>query len=106
MGKFSELVSAQANPKPETLPEIWKDHFPLLCEAMFPPPGKATGTYLSPRYSVTVFTEGCRLKAVVGAREAPKKFWATLDGPEAILEQIEALLVSGGGEWRDSKEEK
>lgn len=106
MGLFFDRLNAAASPTKESLPEVWHDQFPILADAMFPVPGKASGTYLTPRFSVTLFTEGCRLKAVVGAKEGPRKFWATLDGPEAVLEQVEALLKSGNGEWRDSKEER
>lgn len=105
MGKFSDIVATQTAPRKEELPEAWSDQFALLTEAFFPAPGKATGTFVSPKYSVTVFSEGLRLKAVVGARGAPKKFWVTLDGPEGVLEQIELALLNGNGEWRDAKEE-
>ena len=105
MGKFSEIVASNASPKVEELPEAWASQFPLLAEAFFPAPGKASGTFISPKYSVTVFSEGKRLKAVLGAREASRKFWVTLDGPEAILEQVELCLQSGLGEWRDAKEQ-
>ena len=106
MGKFSDAVKAAASPKVEELPEVWAEHFPWLAEAMFPEPGKATGTWLTPRYSVTVFSEGRALKAVVGAKDGPRKFWVTLDGPEAVLEQVEVCLKSGKGEWRDVEKEK
>jgi len=105
MGKFSEIVAANATPKVQELPETWQEQFPLLLEAFYPAPGKASGTFVTPKYSVTVFSEGRALKAVVGAREAKRKFWLTLDGPEAVLEQIEAALKAGQGEWRDSKEQ-
>jgi hypothetical protein len=105
MGKFAEIVKAAASPKPADLADVWKEHFPLLAEAMFPEPGKASGTYLTPRYSVTLFTEGCEVKAVVGGKEAPRKFWITLDGPEAALEQVELALKSGKGQWRDVEKE-
>ena len=104
MGKFSEIVAANATPKVQELPDAWQEQFPLLLEAFYPAPGKASGTFVTPKYSVTVFSEGRALKAVVGAREAKRKFWLTLDGPEGVLEQIEMALDSGKGEWRDAKE--
>lgn len=106
MGKFKQICDASGTPKQDSLPEVWKEHFPLLAEGMFPEPGRASGTYATPRFSVTLFTEGCALKVVVGSRDFPRKFWATLDGPEAVLEQVEIMLASGKGEWRDSKDEK
>jgi len=105
MGKFSEIVQTATSPRQEQLPEAWASQFQLLMEAFYPAPGKASGTFVTPKYSVTVFSEGTRLKAVVGARGAPKKFWVTLEGPEAVLEQIELALFHGKGEWRDAKEE-
>lgn len=105
MGKFSELVRSATAPRKEELPDAWASQFQLLTEAFFPAPGKASGTFETPKYSVTVFSEGVRLKAVVGARGAPKKFWVTLEGPEGVLEQIELALLNGNGEWRDAKEE-
>lgn len=104
MGMFSDLVGNASSPKPDSLPDAWASQFPLLTEAMFPAPGKASGTFQTPRYSVTLFTEGCKLKAVVGAKDARFKFWVTLDGPEAVLEQVESALKSGAGEWREAKE--
>jgi len=106
MGKFTDLVAKNAAPKQESLNPVWGDHFPLLMEAFYPAPGKATGTFLTPKYSVTLFSEGTKLKAVIGARGAPKKFWTTLDGPEAVLEQLEICLLQDDGEWRDAVEEK
>lgn len=105
MGKFSDLVATATAPRKEELPEAWASQFALLTEAFFPAPGKASGTFVTPKYSVTVFSEGLRLKAVVGARGAAKKFWLTLEGPEGVLEQIELALLHGNGEWRDAKEE-
>lgn len=105
MGRFTELVAEQTSPKKEALPDSWASQFPLLTEAFYPAPGKATGTFVTPKYSVTVFSEGLALKAVVGSRTAPKKLWVTLDGPEAVLEQIELCLASGKGEWRDTKQD-
>lgn len=105
MGKFADLVRENSAPKQESLPDAWVEQFPLLTEALFPEPGKASGTYLTPKYSVTLFTEGKRLKAVVGARDGKRKFWTTLDGPEAVLEQVELALKSDHGEWRDAAEQ-
>lgn len=105
MGEFSEIVRRAGSVKPEDRPEVWHTHFPLLEEAMFPLPGKATGTWLSPRYTVTVFQDGGELKAVVGAKEGPRKYWVTLDGPEAVLEQVELCIKSGKGQWRDAKDQ-
>jgi hypothetical protein len=104
MGKFSEMVKAAAEDRPKELPEVWDSHFPLLKEAMFPLPGKASGTFATPRFSVTVFTDCGELKAVVGAKDGPRKFWITLDGPEAILEMVELALQKGQGQWREAKE--
>lgn len=104
MSTFFELAASGGDPNNGELPEVWEQCFPLLLQAMFPKPGKASGTTLTPRYSVTVFSEGTRLKAVVGARDCSRKFWVTLDGPESVLESIELALKTGKGEWRDSKE--
>jgi hypothetical protein len=106
MGKFNDLVKDAGTPKPEDWPEAWATQFPLLAEAMFPEPGKASGTYVTPRYSVTLFTQGKLLTAVVGAKDGPRKFWVTLDGPEAALEQVELALKSGKGEWREQEKDK
>lgn len=105
MGRFTDLVREQTAPRVEQLADSWQSQFPLLTEAFYPAPGKASGTFLSPKYSVTVFSEGLSLKAVVGSREAAKKLWITLDGPEAVLEQIELALKTGRGEWRDAKQQ-
>lgn len=105
MGKFSDIVSKAGTPKAEQLPEVWAAQFALLTEAFFPAPGKASGTFVTPKYSITVFSEGSALKAVVGARGAKMKFWVTLDGPEAVLEQIELCLQNGRGEWREAKDQ-
>jgi hypothetical protein len=104
MGKFAEILSKARDPKSESLNPVWSDHFPTLAEAFYPAPGKASGTYVTPKHSVTLFSDGLTLKAVVGARDAKRKFWLTLDGPEAVLEQIELALISGHGEWRDVTE--
>jgi hypothetical protein len=106
MGALSEILSKAGTAKDESLSEVWSGHFPLLMEGFFPPPGKASGTLLGPRFSVTLFAEGSRLKAVFGSKNHPRKFWMTLDGPEAVLEQVEIALKSGDGEWRDSKEQE
>lgn len=102
---FHDIAKRGSTPAKESLDPVWGDHFPLLMQALFPAPGKATGTWATPRYSVTAFSEGCRLKCVVGAKGASHKFWLTLDGPEAILEQIELALKSGAGEWREAKDQ-
>lgn len=104
MGALSEILSKAGTSKSESLNPVWGDHFPLLMEGFFPPPGKATGTFLTPRFSVTLFSEGSRLKAVFGSKNHPRKFWITLDGPEAVLEQVEIALKNEDGEWRDAKE--
>lgn len=106
MGKFTELAKQASSPKQESLPDEWTSQFPILLEAFYPAPGKASGTFLTPKYSVTIFSEGCSLKAVVGAREGNAKYWLTLNGPEAVLEQIEMALGSGKGEWREQAQEK
>lgn len=105
MGRFNEILSKAGTPGDEHLPEVWLEHFPLLTEAFFPPPGKASGTFASPKFSLTAFSEGHRLKGVLGSKFHPKKLWCTLDGPEGLLEQMELLLRTGGGEWRDAKEQ-
>lgn len=104
MGALSEILSKAGTAKDESLNPVWGDHFPLLMEGFFPAPGKASGTYLTPRFSITLFSEGSRLKAVFGSKTHPRKFWITLDGPEAVLEQVETALRVGEGEWRDSKD--
>jgi len=106
MGQLSEILSKSGSAKDESLNPVWGDHFPLLMEGFFPPPGKASGTFAAPRFSVTLFAEGSRLKAVFGSKDHPRKFWVTLDGPEGVLEQMELCLKSGDGEWRDKADEK
>jgi len=106
MGKFGDILSKAGTAKDESLNPVWGDHFPALMEAFFPAPGKASGTWATPKFSVTLFSEGSRLKAVLGSKTHPRKFWITLDGPEGVLEQIEIALISGDGEWRDAVEEK
>jgi len=106
MGKLAEILSTSGSAKDESLNPVWGDHFPLLMEGFFPAPGKASGTFQTPKFSVTLFSEGSRLKAVFGSKGHPRKFWVTLDGPEAVLEQIEICLRQGDGEWRDAVEEK
>lgn len=105
MSKLSEILAKSGTRADESLNPVWGDHFPLLMEGFFPAPGKATGTFATPKFSVTLFSEGSRLKAVFGSKAHPRKFWATLDGPEGVLEQVEILLRDGDGEWRDAKEE-
>ncbi len=105
MGKLSEILSKAGSAKDESLNPVWGDHFPLLMEGFYPAPGKASGTWATPKFSVTLFSEGSRLKAVFGSKGHPRKLWITLDGPEGVLEQIELALASGDGEWRDAKEE-
>jgi len=106
MGKLAEILSTSGSAKDESLNPVWGDQFPLLMEGFFPAPGKASGTFQTPKFSVTLFSEGSRLKAVFGSKGHPRKFWVTLDGPEAVLEQIEVCLRQGDGEWRDAVEEK
>jgi len=106
MGKFADLVKAATENRSKELPDVWDSHFPLLKEAMFPLPGKASGTFQTPRFSVTVFSDCGELKAVVGAKDGPRKFWITLDSPESVLESVELALQKGNGQWRESKEEK
>lgn len=103
MGKFTDLVKAAKQPKAESLNPVWGDCFPLLMEALYPAPGKATGTWLTPKYSVTVFSDGCALKAVVGSRTDTLKFFVTLDGPEAVLEQLELLIANHPEYWRETE---
>jgi hypothetical protein len=105
MGKLSELLSKSGSAQDESLNPVWGDHFPLLMEGFYPAPGKASGTYATPKFSVTLFSEGSRLKAVFGSKMHPRKFWITLDGPEAVLEQVELALKLGEGEWRDAKDQ-
>lgn len=105
MGRFTELVKAAKAPKVESLSPVWGDHFPLLMEALYPAPGKATGTYLTPKYSITVFSDGCALKAVIGSRNDNLKFFVTLDGPEAVLEQLELLVGSHPEYWRETEKQ-
>lgn len=104
MGRFNEILSAAGTPGDEHLPEAWAVQFPLLTEAFFPAPGKASGTWATPKFSLTAFSEGHRLKVVLGSKSHPKKLWLTLDGPEGVLEQVELALRNGGGEWRDAKD--
>lgn len=101
MGRFNDILTTAGSSDDDSLPEVWKAQFPLLLEAFFPPPGKASGTFLTPKFSVTVFSEGNRVKAVLGSRGHKRKFWLTLSTPEAILEQVEVALKEGKGEWRE-----
>ena len=103
--KLSDILATAGTAADEKLEEVWSDHFPLLRDGMYPLPGKASGTWATPRFSITLFGEGHRLKAVFGSKTHPKKFWCTLDGPEGVLEQIESLLAAGKGEWREAKYE-
>lgn len=105
MSKLSEILSKAGSSQDESLNPVWGDHFPVLMEGFFPPPGKATGTFAGPKFSVTLFSEGSRLKAVFGSKTHPRKFWTTLDGPEGVLEQLELALVNVDGEWRDAEKE-
>jgi len=105
MPKLSEILATAGTAADEQLGEVWSDHFPTIRDGLFPHPGKASGTFATPKFSITLFAEGHRLKAVFGSKTHPKKFWCTLDGPEAVLEQLEVLLQSGRGEWREAKYE-
>lgn len=104
MGKFADLLAAAAKPRVEFLNEVWADQFPLLADAFFPAPGKATGTYVSPKFSVTAFSDGLALKIVLGAKGHRQKFWMTLSSPEALLEQLEMCLASHPEYWRDAED--
>jgi hypothetical protein len=106
MGKLQELLANSGTRSDESLNPVWGDHFPLCMEGFFPAPGKASGTYASPKFSITLFTEGNRLKAVFGSKTHPRKFWMTLDGPEGVLEQVEIALRDQDGEWRDTKDQE
>lgn len=105
MGKFVELMKAASVPKAEHLHASWAEQYPLLMEALYPAPGKASGTFASPKFSITLFSEGCAFKAVLGSKTHNQKFWITLDGPECALEALESALVNHPEYWRDAKEE-
>jgi hypothetical protein len=106
MSGLAEILSKSGTRADESLNPVWGDCFPLCMEGFFPAPGKASGTYATPKFSVTLFSEGNRLKAVFGSKGHPRKFWITLDGPEGVLEQVEMALKSGDGEWRDAKDQE
>lgn len=101
MSSFREILSKAGTAADERLPDAWASQFPLLLGAFFPPPGRASGTFDGPKFSVTLFSEGSRLKAVLGSKTHPRKLWLSLEGPEGVLEQLELALRTGAGEWRD-----
>lgn len=103
---FVEILRTSGTGQDSRLPDAWASQFPLLLQAFFPEPGKASGTFATPKFSCTLFSEGSKLKVVFGSEMHPRKFWLTLDGPEGVLEQLEIALRSGKGEWRDKKEER
>lgn len=105
MGKFAELMKAASVPKAENLHPSWSERYPLLMEALYPAPGKASGTYMSPKFSITLFSDGCAFKCVLGSPMHNQKFWLTLDGPECALEALELALEKHPEYWRDAKQD-
>lgn len=81
--------------------EEWFAKFPALYELL------ASGIYEGdPRKpaSLSLFVSEGRLKAVVRDRHTRQALWLTLEGNTDVISEIEALIVSGGGEWRPFKE--
>jgi len=78
----------------------WQESFPALYELL------AAGLYQGePRKPATLslFISEGRLKACIRDRQTHQALWLTLEGSIDILREIEALIVSGGGEWRSFK---
>jgi hypothetical protein len=100
---FHDMARASAGPRKEPDAGVWQEQFPRLWEALWPPLVEGSRTKRLPRFTVTVFSHQGALKCVVSSREQTDRFFLTLDGPEAVLEQIELALASGKGEWRDEK---
>jgi hypothetical protein len=53
--------------------------------------------------TLTIFVSEGRLKATVHDRHTRQRLWLTLEGDIDLLREIEALIVSKGGEWRPDK---
>lgn len=82
------------------------DHCPALCEALHGEWDEKAGRYTGPAYKLSLWMEGTLVKVCLGAGDAfPKWFWS-FRGLDSGLEQIEAALNSGAGDWVDAKPSK
>lgn len=79
---------------------------PALCEALHGQWDENTHCYSGPPYKLSLWMEGTLVKVCLGAGEGhPKWFWS-FKGLDAGLEQIEAALNSGAGDWVEPKPTK
>jgi hypothetical protein len=60
-----------------------------------------TGFCLIEEASITIFRDNGVYKVVMGRGPACRRFYLTLDGLEAVVEQVERALNEGQGTWRD-----
>lgn len=79
---------------------------PLIADAMSGEWSAERGLYVRKPYSLTIWSEGGMVKLCLGADDKnPKWFWScsTL---EALMEQAEAALKAGKGNWWQPSERK
>lgn len=94
------FLPAKAGPK--VVPWLWAndewhERLPALYELLSA--GIYEGEERKPA-SLSLFVAEGRLKACIRDRQTRQALWLTLEGKMDVLSEIEALLQSGGGEWR------
>lgn len=52
---------------------------------------------------LSIYADGGKLKACIHDRYTHQNWFMTLKSAEAILDEIEACLAAGGGDWRAKK---
>jgi len=85
---------------------VQDDHCPALCEALHGKWDANAGRYGGVAYKLSLWMEGTLVKVCLGAGEGhPKWFWS-FKGLDAAMEQIEAALNSGAGDWVEPRSAK
>jgi len=80
--------------------ETWRERFPALHELLAA--GLFEGEPRKPA-TLTFFVSEGRLKAAIADRQTGLTMFLTLEVKGCVIDEVEAAVAAGKGEWRDSR---
>jgi len=106
MSNFKDGYSQDWNPEEENRHwfEAMSSTCPNLAEAIRGEPGWKPGSPKRPPYTLMIFAKDGKIKMSLSSVHSKRRFFAEIQNPGLLQDDVESILAAGKGEWVTKRE--